>query len=195
VRKIGLALAGLLLLTGCGTSQVMPAAEAPPVNGAPVAEQVAEPVSVTIPALDVTDEVVPVGLCEVKAPPRCESGTGEMELPDVSETGWYRYAPKPGEVGRSVFASHVDWEGTPGAFKHLPQVKVGDRITTLDADGVQVEFVVYDTHQVKKAKYRAVTVPLLFGPSQGRELALVTCSGTVVGGNYTDNTIVRARAA
>lgn len=189
-----LVLAGLLLVASCGYGGV-PAAEAPPVNGDPVVVSVAEPVSVTITSLDVTDEVVPVGLCTVKAPPGCPNGRGEMELPDVSETGWYELGPKPGAVGRAVLASHVDWEGTPGAFKHLPQVKPGDVVRTIDADGVEVEFVVYDTHQIDKDDYQAQTVPLLFGGSQGRELALVTCSGDVEAGSYTDNTIVRARAA
>src|SRR5690606_18024872 len=141
--------------------------------------------------------VVPVGLCETKAPPRCEHGRGEMELPDVSETGWYNpdgLGIAPGEHGRAVLASHVDWEGTPGAFKHLPDLKPGDAIRTVDAAGVEREWVVYDTHQIPKAQYRERTVPLLFGES-GTELALVTCSGDVSGGSYLDNTIVRARPA
>lgn len=201
MRMLGLAVAALALVAGCGYGGV-PAAEAPPVNGDPVpgapavveqVAQVAAPVSLTIPALHVTDDIVPVGLCTKKAVPQC-AAAGEMELPDVSRTGWYQYAPKPGAVGRAIYASHVDWLGTPGAFKHLPDLKVGDTIRSLDADGVEVEFVVYDTHQISKLKFATVTVPLLFGASTGREVALVTCSGVVKSGSYADNTVVRARA-
>jgi hypothetical protein len=197
MRLLGLAVAALVLVAGCGYGGV-PAAEAPPVNGdplpVPAAAQVAEPASLTIPALGVTDNIVPVGLCTKKAPPRCEA-VGEMELPDVTETGWYREAPKPGGAGRAIYASHVDWKGTPGAFKHLPNLKPGDIIRSVDAAGAEVEFIVYDTRQIPKTQFNAVTVPLLFGASTGREVALVTCSGVVTAGNYADNTIVRARAA
>src|SRR4051812_40623574 len=101
MRLLGLAVAALALVAGCGYGGVVPAAEAPPVNGdpipAPVVEQVAVPVSLSIPALGVTDDIVPVGLCEKKALPQC-AAAGEMELPDVTRTGWYQYAPKPGAV-------------------------------------------------------------------------------------------------
>lgn len=200
MRLLGLAVAVLALVAGCGYGGV-PAAEAPPVNGDPVpgasvveqAAVVASPVSLTIPSLNVTDDIVPVGLCTKKALPQC-AAAGEMELPDVTHTGWYRYAPKPGSEGRAIYASHVDWLGTPGAFKHLPDLKIGDTVRSVDADGAEVEFVVYDTHQIPKTKFATVTVPLLFGPSTGREVALVTCSGVVKSGNYADNTVVRARA-
>lgn len=194
MRPLLIAVAGIALIAGCGI-QVVPAAEAPPVNGDPVVSaQVAEPVSLTIPALGVTDEVVPVGICDKKVPPRCEKGIGEMELPDISETGWYKLAPKPGEPGRAVLLSHVDWEGTPGAFKHLPNLKLGDTFTTRDAAGGETKFVVYDTQQILKVDFQKTTVPLLFGKSTGEEAALVTCSGTVRDGNYDKNTVVRARA-
>jgi len=194
MRRLLIAVAGLALTAGCGM-QAVPAAEAPPVNGDPVVAAVAAPVSLSIPALNVTDKVVPVGICDHKAPPRCEKGVGEMELPDISETGWYKLAPKPGELGRAVLLSHVDWKGTPGAFKHLPNLKPGDTVTTRDADGAEVKFVVYDTQQILKVDFQKKTVPLLFGTATGREVALVTCSGTVTDGNYDKNTIVRARAA
>lgn len=194
MRRLLIAVAVLALTAGCGV-QAVPAAEAPPVNGEPVVSaQAAKPVSLSIPSLKVTDEVVPVGLCKKKAPPRCEKGIGEIELPDISETGWYDLAPKPGEVGRAVLLSHVDWQGTPGAFKHLGSLKVGDRVSVTGEDGAVLAFAVYSVRpKLKKVDYSKATVPLLFSPTNGRELGLITCSGEVAGGQYSDNTVVLAR--
>lgn len=199
MTRLGWLLVGLLLVASCGYGGV-PAAEAPPVSGdlasavTPVSSEVAEPVSMTIPALNVTDGIVPVGLCDKKAPPRCETGTGEMELPDVSEIGWYRLAPKPGDVGRAVLASHVDYSGTPGAFKHLGNLKPGDRFTVAGSDGVELTFAVYKVQpKLKKSEYAQVTVPLVFGPTMDHEVALITCSGQPASGQYPDNTVVLAR--
>lgn len=193
MNRLVLAVAGLLLVAGCGVVPVPAFTSGPPEPAPPVLAAVADPVQVVIPALRVTDEVVPVGLCETKAPPRCEKGIGEMELPEVTETGWYRLGPRPGELGRAILAGHVDWRGTPGAFKQLGALRSGDLIRTTDAAGIEREWRVYDVHQIPKRDYAARAVPLLFGEAQGPELALVTCSGDVSGGEYSDNTIVRAR--
>lgn len=198
MRLLGLAVAALALVAGCGYGGV-PAAEAPAVNGdpvtapEPVSVAVAEPVSLTIPALNVTDDIVPVGLCAKKAPPRCDEANA-LELPDVSQVGYYNLAPKPGEVGRAVIAGHVDWLGTPGAFKHLGNLKPGDRFTVKDADGAELTFAVYKVQAgLKKTRYQTDTVPLIFSPTQNREAALITCSGSVSNGQYGDNTVALAR--
>lgn len=185
MRGLVVGLVGLLLVAGCSSTQTMPAAEAPPVNGTPAAVSVADPVRVTIPRLAVIDEIVPVGLEQ----------NGEMELPDVSEVGWYRFAPKPGEPGRAVLAGHVDWDGVDGAFKHLGDLRAGDELTITDASGASRVFAVYDVQQIPKADYQARTVPLVFGATGEREIALVTCSGRVVQHDYLDNTVVSARLA
>lgn len=183
--RLGWVLAGLVLVASCGTVQMMPAAEAPAVNGDPVpAAVVATPVALTIPALGVTDDIVPVGL----------EPNNEMELPPVTQVGWYKLAPKPGEVGRAVIAGHVDWHGTPGAFKHLGTLTSGDTVIVRGADGVKLTFSVYMVQpKLKKIEYKTVTAPLIFKPTSYREIALVTCSGTVKAGEYSDNTVAIAR--
>lgn len=197
MRLLGLAVAALALVAGCGYGGV-PAAEAPPVNGDTVqvvqpAAAVAAPVSLTIPALKVSDDIVPVGLCAKKAPPRCDE-VNALELPDISQVGYYKLAPKPGEVGRAVIAGHVDWLGTPGAFKHLGDLKPGDTFTVKGEDGTELTFAVYKVQaKLKKTEYAKVTVPLLFSPTTDREVGLITCSGSVSGGQYSDNTIALAR--
>jgi LPXTG-site transpeptidase (sortase) family protein len=196
VRLLGPAVAALVLAAGCGYGGV-PAAEAPPVNGDPITAvdtvEVATPVSLTIPALKVTDDVVPVGLCAKKDPPRCDEANA-LELPDVSQVGWYDLAPRPGDVGRAVIAGHVDWLGSPGAFKHLGNLKPGDTFTVKGDNGTELTFAVYKVQpKLKKTEYATVTVPLVFSPTTDREAALITCSGTVSGGQYSDNTVVLAR--
>lgn len=172
-------LAGLVL-AGCGAPPVM--TEVPAVTQ-PAAPPVAAPVSVSIPKLHVTDEVVPVGL----------AADDEMEVPAVDETGWYLHSPKPGEPGPAVLAGHVNWNGEPGALGHIGELKAGDRITVTDSTGTVRTFAVYDVVEIPKADYKTRTVPLVFGHRDTADLELVTCSGTVRNHEYSANTIVSAR--
>lgn len=174
-------LAGLLLAS-CGAPPVMTAL---PQVTQPAASPVAAPVSVSIPKLGVTDEVVPVGL----------AADGEMEVPEVDETGWYEHSPMPGMVGPSVLAGHVNWDGTPGALGRIGELAPGDQVTVTDSTGTQRTFAVYGVVEIPKADYKARTVPLVFGHRTTADLELVTCSGTVHDHEYSDNTIVSARLA
>lgn len=192
IRKLALGAALLALAAGCAAPTSLPAAQVQPVTA--TALPIADPVSIKIPSLRIADELVPVGLCAEVVKLTCPDGKGEMELPPVTETGWYRLGPRPGEPGRAVIAGHVNYEGTPGALGHLPAMKVGDLVTTTAADGTQTSFTVYASRQIPKARYAAETVPLVFTPTGARELALITCSGKVVNHEYLDNTIVLLRA-
>lgn len=182
-----LILAAVLVLAGCGTTQFSPAAEVPPVvvqQQAPEEPVVGVPVMLAIPKLGVTDDVIPVGL---------DMRDNSMELPPVTSTGWYKFAPKPGEQGGSVLASHVDWEGTPGAFKRLAELKPGDRVTVTDDKGVVRVFAVYDVRTVLKKDYQSRTVPLVFGARATFDLSLVTCGGRLQGAEYDSNVLALAR--
>lgn len=172
-------LAGLVL-AGCGAPPVM--TEVPALTQ-PEAPPVAAPVSVSIPKLHVTDEVVPVGL----AP------DGEMEVPEVDETGYYEHSPMPGEIGPSLLASHVNYNGVAGAFAHIGDLDVGDQIVVTDSTGTERSFAVYSITVIPKAEYATRTVPLVFGKRATADLMLVTCSGKVTNHEYADNTIVGAR--
>lgn len=193
MRRLVLLLAGAALLGACGTGGtsespaalppvvIQPQAIADPVEAAP-----ATPITVELPSLHVVDDVVPVAL----------DRAGAMELPPVTSVGWYRLAPEPGDVGRAVLAGHVDFGGTDGAFKHLGDMHTGDAVIVTDAHGTVRTFRVYDVRtKLKKADYLQVTVPIVFGVTPQREVALVTCSGTVSEHQYSDNTVVRARLA
>src|SRR5688500_15521996 len=127
VKRLALVLAGAALVAGCSSEPRLPAAQVEPVAAAPAAEAVAVSVRVDIPALHVTDDLIPVGMNAL------ENG----ELLPVDSVGWYELSPRPGEPGRAVLAGHIDWKGTPGAFKHLPDLNVGDLVTVTTEDGQQ----------------------------------------------------------
>lgn len=184
MRRLGLLMAGLVLLAGCGYSGVMPAAEAPPVNGDPVpVVQVAAPATLSIPKLSVTDDIVPVQVGE----------DGAMEVPDVHQTGWWDASPKPGQTGPALVLSHVNYKGVQGAFARLHELKAGDAVTVTDTSGTMHRFVVSTTRTFRKSAFTENS-DLLFGPSTTADLVMVTCGGTLVGHSYDSNVVVRARA-
>lgn len=177
-------LAGLLVLAGCGApvpGEAAPASE-PVVVPAPLAQldPIHDPARIDIPALRVTDELVPVGL----AP------DGSMAIPPVDVVGWYTEAVAPGEIGPAVLAGHRNYDGVPGSFQHIVDLRPGDHITITGAAGPQLIFEVYEVRSFPKA---AFDYDFVFGDRDTADLLLVTCSGSVVDRSYLDNTAVAAR--
>lgn len=141
------------------------------------------PVLISIPKLHINDDVVPVGL----AP------DGEMDVPPVESSGWYRLAAKPGERGAAVIVGHVNFNGVPGALGRIGELRPSDQVTVTDQAGVARTFAVYSVVEVPKVDYAKTTVPLVFGPRVAADLELVTCSGGVRNHEYLNNTIVSSR--
>lgn len=184
MTRLALALAGLVLVGGCGTAQLMPAAEAPPVNGDPIPTSAvvpAVPVSIAIPKLGVVDDMVPVKVLP----------DGAMDVPPVDKTGWWSDAVHPGELGVAVVLSHVNYKGEQGAFSRLTEIRKGDAVTVTDADGVARTFTVTVTRTFEKDAFTE-NHDLLFDNHNTADLVLVTCGGTLVGHNYDSNVVVRA---
>jgi sortase (surface protein transpeptidase) len=185
MRWYGLTLAGLVLVAGCGY-QGVPAAEAPPVNGDPIASATAAPVgaptSIAISKLGVVDDIVPVAL---------DQATGVMEVPAVDQTGWWSQAVQPGEIGVAVVLSHVNYKGVDGAFARLSELRKGDELTVTDANGVKRRFVVTERRTFKKDAFTEQH-DLLFDDHGTPDLVAVTCGGTLVGSSYDSNVAVRA---
>ena len=184
VRFRSLLLAGALVvsLAGCGNTvagEPSVAIQPVPVQD-PLAPAPSAPVKIDLPSIGASDDIVPVGL----------DAAGEMELPPVTQVGWYKLAPRPGQTGRAVLAGHVDYGGTPGAFKRLAQLKPGDDVVVTDAAGMVRRFDVTRVERILKADYQARTVPLVFNHTSGVELALVTCGGKLVGSEYDSNDVV-----
>jgi len=55
---------------------------------------------------------------------------GRMDVPDnVTEVGWYKYGPAPGEPGSAVLAAHVDLAGPGrGLFFDLDELQPGELV-------------------------------------------------------------------
>ena len=155
------------------------AAGAPPVSE-PVLPAV--PTGLSIPSLGVLAPVVPVGLGEDRS----------MQIPGVSEAGWYLPGRAPGSpTGSAVIAAHVDFNERPGVFFELRGIQPGAEVVVTDAAGGTHRFVVTERTQVAKDR---VPMQELFRTGGDPVLTLVTCGGAFDSGarSYSDNIIVRA---
>ncbi|MEZ5349120.1 MAG: class F sortase [Microthrixaceae bacterium] len=155
------------------------AAGAPPVSEPALP---AVPTGLSIPSLGVLAPVVPVGLGEDRS----------MQIPGVSEAGWYLPGRAPGSpTGSAVIAAHVDFNERPGVFFELRGIQPGAEVVVTDAAGGTHRFVVTERTQVAKDR---VPMQELFRTGGDPVLTLVTCGGAFDSGarSYSDNIIVRA---
>ncbi len=134
----------------------------------PSAEDVpiADPIGLRIERLGIDAPVVAYGV----------DASGQMAVPDnVTEVGWYRFGPAPGEDGSAVFAAHVDLAGSgPGVFYELHTLEVNDRLSVLYADGTETGFRV-----IARTTYEKTELPLdvIFSRKGPPVLTLITCGG------------------
>ena len=132
----------------------------------PVMLAAAPPVALQIPAIGVRTKLVQLGITR----------QGTLQVPSSpSVAGWYTGSPRPGEIGSSIIAGHIDSYLGPGVFYRLRELHPGDRIYVLQADGMSAVFLVTVVHQYPKADFPAAAV---YGPVPDAELRLITCGGT-----------------
>lgn len=149
----------------------------------------AAPVAVTVPSIELTAELIPLGL----------QPDGTLEVPvGGEEVGWFTGGSRVGEPGPTVIAAHVDDRDGPGAFAALPEVQVGDEVlvhtdtafrTTSEADAAR--YVVVAANDYGKDGFPTAAV---FGATQQDELRLITCTGEwdADRGSYPENRVVFA---
>lgn len=118
---------------------------------------------------------------------------GQMDVPDnVTEVGWYKYGPSPGEPGSAVLAAHVDLgRSRRGLFFDLDK---------LDADALVT--VAYDNGETRTFRVAArvtylkdeLPLDLIFSREGDPVLTLVTCGGgfSRSTGRYDSNVVVYA---
>ncbi|MEM8619971.1 MAG: sortase [Actinomycetota bacterium] len=99
---------------------------------------------------------------------------GQMEIPDETEIGWYRYGATAGRPGATVLAAHVSWNGTIGPFARLGSVEPGNRIAVALDDGTTRYYQV-----TERATYGKLELPRerLWRNTGDEELVLITCGG------------------
>jgi len=188
------------LVSGCGGPGHSPAAASSPRGGpATTAEpheppgvagfhsvrtydQLALPVRLQIPAIDVSTPLVKLG----RLP------DGSLEVPkDWDTAGWYDKGPRPGQPGPAVILGHVDSKTGPAVFYQLRALRPGDTIRVGLADGRMLVFRVQRVQRYPKDQFPTEAV---YFPTLNRELRLITCGGEFdyARHSYVDNIVVYA---
>ena len=143
------------------------------------------PVRLQIPAIGVDTPLQRLG--------RAKDGT--VEVPSGpgrwQEAGWYAPGPRPGDPGSAVILGHVDSTSGPAVFYRLRQLRPGDRVEVVRADGSRVRFAVERVEQYPKRRFPTDEV---YYPTLSPRLRLVTCGGTFdrARRSYRDNVIAFA---
>lgn len=145
------------------------------------------PSKLSIPVIDVSSTVDPLGL----------NADGSLEVPargpSYDHAGWFTGSPSPGESGPAVLLGHVNGRGgVPSVFFRLAELQAGDLVSVDKFDGSQSVFEVYRIEQYPKDQFPTTTV---YGDTAGPELRLITCAGAwdAEVSHYRDNTVVYAR--
>jgi hypothetical protein len=175
VLAMAIAIIGLLVVTGRPGHPPGPASAAPdgltplrtlPAVPEPVMLAAAPPVALQIPAIGVRTRLVQLGITRQDT----------LQVPSSpSVAGWYTGSPRPGDIGSSIIAGHIDSYLGPGVFYRLSELHPGDRIYVLQADGKSAVFRVTAVHQYLKTHFPAAAV---YGPVPDAELRLISCGGT-----------------
>ncbi|MGD2061796.1 MAG: class F sortase, partial [Acidimicrobiia bacterium] len=174
-----------------GDREPAPEPEARPMwaaNESPLLSEVATstapvPLRLSIPALGID---APVGAYGV-------DDNGQMDVPDnVTEAGWYKFGPAPGEPGSAVIAAHVDLAGPGrGLFYDLDELEPGDTVTVSYSDGSISDFDVF-----ARSIYLKTELPLetIFSRTGSPVLTLITCGGgfSRSANRYDSNVVVYA---
>ena len=140
------------------------------------------PVRLAIPALRVSVPLVGLG----------QQRDGAMEVPtDAKTVGWYTKAPTPGALGPAVLAGHVDYRSRPGTFARLADLRAGDAVDIMRADGRMAMFTVTKVDRYPKDAFPSDAV---YGAIDHAGLRLITCGGDFDSrsGHYADNIVVYA---
>jgi hypothetical protein len=143
------------------------------------------PVRLVIPAIGVATPLVRLGL----------EADGVMQVPtDFGRAGWFDGGPRPGQLGPSVIAGHVDSRTGPAVFYRLRELRPGQVVVVERADGTRLRFVVSHARSFPKDRFPTAEV---FGPVPSAELRLITCGGEFdrARGSYRDNLVVFAGLA
>jgi sortase (surface protein transpeptidase) len=152
-------------------------------GGLPAARQPARPVSLSIPAIGVTTNLVNLGL----------EPDGSLQVPSsATVAGWYTGSPRPGAVGSSIIAGHVDSRTGPAVFYWLHSMRPGELVYIRRAGGTLATFSVTRVQTYEKKEFPTAEV---YGPEPDAELRLITCGGTFDPRmrSYLSNVVVYAR--
>lgn len=139
------------------------------------------PTAVQIPDVDLNVPLVPVRI----------SGSGQLPLPkDRDRASWLASSVTPGERGSAILAGHVDSADGPAAFYNLSAAKPGMQVAVARRDGTTARFTIDAVAVYPKDK---IPDALVYGPTPGPSLRLITCTGWNPNEReYRDNVVVYA---
>ena len=142
-----------------------------------------KPVSISIPAIDVTSSLMDLGL----------NPDGTVEVPSIddpnSEAGWYTGSPTPGEQGPSIILGHIDSRKYgPGVFYNLDKLTAGDMVEVTRDDGSVATFKIDKVESYLKAEFPTDEI---YGNISNAGIRLITCGGAFNSdeGSYESNII------
>jgi len=144
---------------------------------------VPQPLFLVIPAIGVRTKLARLGV----------TSQGALQVPSSPRVaGWFTASPRPGAIGSSIIAGHVDSLTGIGVFFRLRLLRPGDRIFVLRADGSLVRFAITAVRTYAKARFPASAV---YGPAPFAALRLITCGGEFdpAIGSYLSNVVAYAR--
>ncbi len=147
-------------------------------------------------------EIPSLGVSSVLGPPRGLTPAGTIDDAPLSGPTWplpwwYDGGPAPGQPGSAVILGHVNsaiGAGHLGVFFRLGDLKVGQTVAVVLADGVVTHWVVESDVMYPDAHFPDAVVYARSGPPT---LRLVTCGGTYNWSThvYESAVVVTARLA
>jgi sortase (surface protein transpeptidase) len=145
------------------------------------------PMTIKIPAIGVNAPVTRLDL----------NKDGTIQVPPLDNhnlAGWYDRSVMPGAKGTSVILGHVDDYNGPSVFYNIKNLRKGQEIDVVRADGVTAVFAVDGVQKAAKTNFPTSGV---YGNVPYPALRLVTCGGPFdqKTGSYLDSIVVYAHLA
>jgi sortase (surface protein transpeptidase) len=140
------------------------------------------PVRIEIPVLGVSAPVMPLG----------RNPDGSLQVPPLDNhnlAGWYDGSVTPGQRGSSIILGHVDSYTGISVFFYIKNLRPGNQIKIVRADGTTAVFAVDGVQKVSKATFPS---QIIYGNVSYPGLRLITCGGPfdAAAGQYLDNIVV-----
>jgi hypothetical protein len=158
-----------------------------------------DPASVAAPLRAATPMTIVIPAIGVNAPAtHLDLNTdGTVQVPPLDNhnlAGWYDRSVTPGAKGTSVILGHVDDYAGPSVFYNIKNLRTGEAIDIVRADGTTAVFAVDGVQKAAKTDFPTGDV---YGNVPYPALRLVTCGGPFDAktGEYLDSIVVYAHLA
>lgn len=145
-------------------------------------QRVPKPTRLVIPAIGVRTNLIRLGMTR----------HGTLQVPaSAAVAGWFTGSPRPGGIGPSIIAGHIDSRSGPGVFFRLRDLHRGEKVYVSRANGSVATFRITAVRTYAKSRFPTAAV---YGPVPDAELRLITCGGQFdqATGSYLSNVVAYA---